>query len=84
VDPVLGREVVEGGEIVPVAEQRLGRRILAAGVEPVGELVAPQLALAPGGRVPDRPEAVAELGLEALGHLVGEVHRLVDLMPTSA
>ena len=48
VDPVLGRVVVEGREVVPVAEQGLGRRVLAAGVEPVGKLVAAQLALAPG------------------------------------
>jgi len=46
-------------------------------VEPLGELVATELELAPAGRVPDRPEAVAELGLEALGDLVADVHRLV-------
>jgi hypothetical protein len=40
VEPVLGREVVERGEVVPVAVERLGGPILAGGMEPEGELVA--------------------------------------------
>lgn len=74
---MFGRKVVEGRQVVPVAEQGLGGRVLAAAVEPLGELVASQLAFPPAGRVPDRPQPMAELWLETLGDLVGQVHRLV-------
>ena len=59
-DPMLGREVVEGREVVSIAVESLDRRLLASRVEPAGELVPAQLALTPARRIPDlfqRPAA---------------------------
>jgi len=67
VEPVLGREVIEPREAVPVAVERLGRLVLAAGMEPPGELVATRLADRPGRGLPDRPEPAARLGPGAWG-----------------
>jgi hypothetical protein len=50
---MLGREVVEGREVVPVAVEGLDRRLLASRVEPAGEFVPAQLALTPARRIPD-------------------------------
>ncbi len=65
VEPVLGREVVEGDEVVPVAVERLGCGVLASLVEPAGQLVAGRLAEPRSQR---RQEALGmTLGLER-GH----------------
>ena len=45
-------------------------------MEPERELVADGLETIPRRREIERPEAGAELGLEPLGELVGEVHRV--------
>ena len=83
-EPVLGREVVEGREVVPVAVERLGRLVLAGGMEPQGELVAAGLAGRPGRGRPDLPESPPGLRPEALGELVDQVEAAMVLMPTSA
>jgi len=69
VEPVLGREVVERGEVVPVAVERLGGPILAGGVEPEGELVATGLADGSRRGRPDLPQASPRLGQSRLGSL---------------
>ena len=50
---MLGREVVEGREVVPVAVEGLDCRLLASRVEPAGELVPAQLPLTLARRIPD-------------------------------
>ena len=50
VQPVLGREVVEGDEVVPVAVDGLGRGVLGLLVKPEPELVAGGLAEATSSR----------------------------------
>ncbi len=81
---VLGREVVEGGEVIPVAEERLGRLVLAVLVEPDRGLVAAGLAGRARARRPDLPQPAAGLGPEPLRKLVHDVQRAMHVMPTSA
>jgi hypothetical protein len=74
---VLGREVVEDGEVVPVAVQRLGRLVLAALMEPEGELVAADFAGGARRGRPDLGELAARLGPEALGQPIEDVEGAV-------
>jgi hypothetical protein len=72
-EPVLGREVVERGEVVPVAVEGLGRRVLAVLVEPDGELVATVLTAGSGRCLPDLSQALAGVRPQALEQLVQDV-----------
>jgi hypothetical protein len=62
---VLGREFVEGDEVVPVAIERRGRGVLGLLVQPERELVAGGISGNAGRGEVEGPEAGAEPAPEA-------------------
>ena len=77
-------EVVEGGEVIPVAFQASGGGFLAVGSQLGAVLLTPAGAILAGGRFVQLVQRCPRLGPQALGELVQDVDGAVVLMPTSA
>jgi hypothetical protein len=76
VTPVLGGEVVEGQEDVPILREAAARRLVLRTV-PLQEVVEGLGRHLPGLREPDLMKVALRLCVESLGHLVEHVGRLV-------
>ena len=83
-EPMLLGKVVEGDEVLPVAQQRVRRGRLTLKPE-LGHIeISTLFRLSSGRCIPDGAQLLAHRTTETLGQLVQDVERSMVLMPMSA